>query len=185
MGIPRAAKYSDDVLVVGGNPFMREVFRQTPGSVIREASLLPCAQCDKENCDYLGCLLPVRPMPLKWVFMHGQKNVEVTRCQFCEKDVLPKNHWPRYPDHAEMMTPLFWEKTAAERHELPTDLYNALVIWVGLDGEGRCLISACPMCDKGGYGAGGVFQHLRGRAGDRCFRKMEDLFLMWIGEFAV
>ena len=183
MGIPRAAKYSDDVLVIGGNPFTREVFRMTPDGVVREETRLPCARCDKEDCDYLRCKLPMRPMPRKWVFTHGQKNVDRTRCHYCDKDVLPKNHWPQFPSHAEFMTRLFWQETAAKRHELPADLYNALVVWVGLNGEGRSLVSTCPMCDKGGYGPGGVVQHLGMRNGDRCFRKMEDLFLTWLGEF--
>jgi len=56
MGILRAAKYSDDVLVVGGNPFTREVFRRTPEGVICETTRLPCARCAAEDCDFLRCM---------------------------------------------------------------------------------------------------------------------------------
>jgi len=136
MGIPRAAKYSDDVMVVGGNPFTNEVFRQTPDGVIRKATRLPCARCGKNNCDFLRCMLPVRAMPRKWVFIHGLGQNTTVQCHTCGKDVGSKNHWPRYPVHAVMMTRLFWNRIARERHKLPVDLLNALVLWVGLGGEG-------------------------------------------------
>jgi len=127
----------------------------------------------------------MRPLPRKWVFTHGLGFNAMMRCHPCGKDVNSKNHWPRYLAHAATMVRLFWEQVATERHGLPTDLLNSLVLWVVLGGEGQHSVSVCPMCDNGGYKTSGVVAHLKEGAGDRCFRKMEDLFLVWLGEFVV
>jgi len=51
LGILRAAKYTEDAMVIAGNPFRGTVFRNNDGGVITEKIAFNCQRRDITSCD--------------------------------------------------------------------------------------------------------------------------------------
>jgi len=73
IGIPRSARYMDDIRVVGGNPFTGRVYIKEDGNVRAVDVVRDCGRCLRTGCDGHVCRRPVIRLPKRHdlVFMSG------------------------------------------------------------------------------------------------------------------
>jgi len=179
IGIPRSARYLDDIRVVGGNPFTGRVYIREDGDVRAVAVVRDCGRCLRTGCDGHNCRRPVLRLPKRpdLVFMSGiELRGNRAICLACSQPFGNiYEHLRQNPDHLASWSADFWNNIADGWDDVEADLANTLVIrHVTLGPE------VCPGCDRSGFTQGGLGKHLREKGGDACFGKAWKEFVCWL-----